>query len=108
MVRMRLALRQPRGRRQGAPAETAPRRTRARLHRICTLPVRLLRTGSLVLGPMCPPGPVSPTRTILVVEDEPPIAEAVATRLRSEGFEVTLAFDGPTGVTRCEELRPDL
>ena len=48
------------------------------------------------------------TRTILVVEDEPPIAEAVATRLRSEGFAVTIAADGPAGVERCERLRPDL
>src|SRR3954468_5358988 len=48
------------------------------------------------------------TRTILVVEDEPPIADAVATRLRSEGFEVTIAHDGPSGVELCERLRPDL
>src|SRR5580765_9007762 len=48
------------------------------------------------------------TRTILVVEDEPPIADAVATRLRSEGFEVTIAADGPAGVRLCERLRPDL
>ena len=41
------------------------------------------------------------TRTILVVEDEASIAEAVATRLRSEGFEVTIAADGPAGVERC-------
>jgi DNA-binding response OmpR family regulator len=48
------------------------------------------------------------TRTILVVEDEPPIAHAVATRLRSEGFDVTIAADGPAGVELCERLRPDL
>jgi DNA-binding response OmpR family regulator len=48
------------------------------------------------------------TRTILVVEDEPPIADAVATRLRSEGFEVTIAVDGPAGVELCDRLRPDL
>src|SRR6476660_3859620 len=48
------------------------------------------------------------TRTILVVEDEPPIADAVANRLRSEGFEVTIAADGPAGVALCERLRPDL
>jgi DNA-binding response OmpR family regulator len=47
-------------------------------------------------------------RTILVVEDEPPIAEAVASRLRSEGFEVELALDGPSGVARCAQLAPDL
>lgn len=47
-------------------------------------------------------------RTILVVEDEAPIAEAVAARLRSEGYRVEIAADGPAGVTRCRELEPDL
>jgi DNA-binding response OmpR family regulator len=47
-------------------------------------------------------------RTIVVVEDEPPIADAVATRLRSEGFDVTIATDGPSGVQLCDTLRPDL
>jgi DNA-binding response OmpR family regulator len=50
----------------------------------------------------------APTRTVLVVEDEAPIAEAVAARLESEGFSVAIAPDGPTGVSACEELRPDL
>ncbi len=48
------------------------------------------------------------SRTILVVEDEPPIASAVADRLRSEGVEVEVAHDGLTGVERCEALQPDL
>jgi DNA-binding response OmpR family regulator len=48
------------------------------------------------------------SRTILVVEDEPAIASAVAARLTSAGFEVEVAGDGPTGVARCAELRPDL
>jgi DNA-binding response OmpR family regulator len=52
--------------------------------------------------------PPAPTRTILVVEDEPPIADAVATRLRSEGFDVEIAPDGPSGLDLCERLRPDL
>ena len=56
---------------------------------------------------MAAPSPLL-TRTILVVEDEPPIADAVATRLRSEGFEVAIAADGPAGVALCERLRPDL
>src|SRR4051812_42369690 len=47
-------------------------------------------------------------RTILVVEDEASIAEAVATRLRSEGFSVSIAADGPAGVEQCRELHPDL
>jgi DNA-binding response OmpR family regulator len=56
---------------------------------------------------MSAPAPALP-RTILVVEDEASIAEAVATRLRSEGFAVTIAGDGPAGVERCRELHPDL
>ena len=48
------------------------------------------------------------TRSILVVEDEASIAQAVATRLRSEGFAVTIAPDGPSGVERCRTLQPDL
>jgi len=50
----------------------------------------------------------APPRTILVVEDEASIAEAVATRLRSEGFSVTIAADGPSGIERCRNLDPDL
>lgn len=45
---------------------------------------------------------------ILVVEDEPIIADAVADRLRSEGFEATIAADGLTAVEQCTALRPDL
>jgi DNA-binding response OmpR family regulator len=51
---------------------------------------------------------VTPSRSILVIEDEPTIAEAVALRLRSEGFAVDIAADGPAGVEACEHLAPDL
>lgn len=47
-------------------------------------------------------------RTILVVEDETTIAEAVADRLRAEGFDVHLAADGPKAVETCRALAPDL
>ncbi len=47
-------------------------------------------------------------RRILVVEDEAPIADAIAARLRSEGFEVQLAADGPTGVAQVQRFQPDL
>jgi DNA-binding response OmpR family regulator len=50
----------------------------------------------------------STTRTVLVVEDEASIAEAVAARLRSEGFAVHIAADGLSAVAACETLRPDL
>lgn len=48
------------------------------------------------------------SRTIVVVEDEAPIADAVAARLRSEGHRVEIAADGPSGVELIERLQPDL
>ena len=47
-------------------------------------------------------------RKILVVEDEALIADAVAARLRSEGYEVHLAADGPSGVEHAQRWEPDL
>ncbi len=47
-------------------------------------------------------------RRILVVEDEPAIAEAVAARLRAEGFDVATAGDGPNAVATAEQWQPDL
>jgi DNA-binding response OmpR family regulator len=47
-------------------------------------------------------------RRILVVEDEAIIADAVAARLRSEGHEVQLAADGPSGVEHARRWEPDL
>lgn len=43
-----------------------------------------------------------------MVEDEVTIAGSVAARLRTEGFEVDVAYDGQTGMARCRETRPDL
>src|SRR5437899_671008 len=47
-------------------------------------------------------------RRIVVVEDEAPIASAVAARLRSEGFTVDIASDGPSAVDLCDRTHPDL
>jgi DNA-binding response OmpR family regulator len=47
-------------------------------------------------------------RRVLVVEDEPTIAESVAARLRAEGFTVDIARDGPAGVAAAESGRPDV
>jgi DNA-binding response OmpR family regulator len=55
-----------------------------------------------------PSSPQRSSRTVLVIEDEPTIADAVAARLRSEGFAVELAADGPTGVSTCAAVDPDL
>ncbi len=43
-----------------------------------------------------------------MIEDEQSIADALAARLRSEGFDVTVAGDGPGGVDVCARVRPDL
>lgn len=47
-------------------------------------------------------------RRIAIIEDERAIASAVAARLRSEGFEVELAFDGQSGVDLCRTYSPDV
>ena len=45
---------------------------------------------------------------IVVIEDEDAIANAVAVRLRGEGYEVTVASDGSTGIGLVEQAKPDL
>jgi DNA-binding response OmpR family regulator len=49
-----------------------------------------------------------PVERVVVIEDEAPIADAVAARLRSEGYDVAIASDGPGGVDLVEQTRPDL
>ena len=46
--------------------------------------------------------------TIVIVEDEAAIADALAARLRAEGFAVEVAHDGLAGVELCERIAPDL
>ena len=45
---------------------------------------------------------------VLVVEDEESYRQALASGLGHEGFEVVLAADGPEGLRRFEECRPDI
>ena len=45
---------------------------------------------------------------ILVIEDDETIAHAVAERLRSAGFTVDVASDGPSGVDAAARIQPDL
>jgi len=47
-------------------------------------------------------------RTVLVVDDEEAIAEAVRARLVSEGFRVVTAADGPQAIEKHRTERPDL
>ncbi len=46
--------------------------------------------------------------SILVVEDEPAIASAVAARLTAAGHDVDVCHDGVEAVDRCTALQPDL
>ena len=45
---------------------------------------------------------------VLVVEDEPAIATAIAHRLAAEGWQVDIAGDGPSGVRAAADLAPDV
>ena len=47
-------------------------------------------------------------RRVLVVEDDATIVDAIATRLRAEGFLVQTAGDGPSAVDTAEAWQPDL
>jgi DNA-binding response OmpR family regulator len=47
-------------------------------------------------------------RRVLVVDDEPTIAASVAARLRSEGFAVEVAHDGPSAMAAVAAVQPDL
>jgi DNA-binding response OmpR family regulator len=53
-------------------------------------------------------GEPTTTITIVIVEDERAIADALAARLRAEGFAVEVAHDGPRGVELCARLQPDV
>ena len=48
------------------------------------------------------------SRTVLVVEDDRTINDALVHRLRAEGYAVEQAFDGPTGVELAGTIRPDV
>ena len=48
----------------------------------------------------------SPIR-VLVVDDEPSLAELLASVLRYEGWEIMTAGDGATAVRTAREFRPD-
>jgi DNA-binding response OmpR family regulator len=47
-------------------------------------------------------------QTVLVVDDEEAIAEAVRARLESEGYRVLVAHDGPQAIEIHREAQPDL
>jgi len=46
--------------------------------------------------------------TILVVDDEPPILDLIASYLRADGFNVHTAQDGPAALAQARAVRPEL
>ncbi|MGP9693303.1 response regulator transcription factor [Brachybacterium sp. AOP25-B2-12] len=54
-----------------------------------------------------PDGTGAPTR-VVVIEDEPTITRAIADRLAAEGWQVSTALDGPSGVRTVARERPDV
>jgi DNA-binding response OmpR family regulator len=49
-----------------------------------------------------------PEQTVLVVDDEEAIADAVKNRLEAEGYRVVVAADGPDAIRQHAEHKPDL
>lgn len=47
-------------------------------------------------------------RTILVVDDEQPIADILKFKLEKEGYQVHVAYDGEEALVKVEEVKPDL
>ncbi|MBW3081876.1 response regulator transcription factor [Bifidobacterium phasiani] len=47
-------------------------------------------------------------RTVLVVEDEPTLATAIAQRITAEGWTARVASDGASAVQAASQLKPDL
>ncbi len=47
-------------------------------------------------------------RTILVVEDEPDLATAIAQRISAQGWNARVASDGASAVRAASQLKPDL
>ena len=47
-------------------------------------------------------------KTILVVDDEKPIADILEFNLKKEGFNVFCAYDGEEALEKVEEVKPDI
>ena len=58
------------------------------------------------MRPVPPAG--SPPRRVLLVEDEPGLVMTLTDRLKSEGFEVAAATDGPSGFERASREKWDV
>ncbi len=52
--------------------------------------------------------PMRETPLVLVVDDERSIVDFIRLGLEPQGFEVAVALDGPTGLSRARQLAPDV
>jgi DNA-binding response OmpR family regulator len=48
------------------------------------------------------------TKHVLVVEDDAPTRSFLVAALTDQGYAVSAAVDGQSGLERCDEVRPDL
>ena len=55
-----------------------------------------------------PPGEHLVVRVLLIVDDDSDLADLLAEALRSEGHQVTVAYDGAEGLRLVSAQRPDL
>jgi two-component system OmpR family response regulator len=65
-------------------------------------------TGTTAATEPGAPAPGAAVARVLVVDDEPAIADLVSTTLRYEGFETATAGDGRAALESVEAFRPDL
>ena len=75
--------------------------------RVPGTPRPLSGRGRTTLLTMTQPPPEPPRRKILVVEDEPTLADAVLARLNAAGFETAYAATGPAALAVAREQKPD-
>jgi DNA-binding response OmpR family regulator len=61
------------------------------------------KAGTTVISP-----PETATQTILLVEDEPTLLEALRYNLGKEGYQVVTATDGMQALDQAQEAKPDL
>lgn len=67
---------------------------------------RYTAPNTAATAPRLAPAPV--VKTILIVEDDPRIAMALALRLKTAGYETALAHDARAGIDAALNERPDL
>src|SRR3989304_949638 len=51
---------------------------------------------------------ISNRKKILLIDDEPELVKAVEIRLKSTGYEVSVAHDGRAGIHEAKKIKPDL